>query len=59
MAYQVARACVVAGYTSLYLELSVMPDVHVAKEARECGNAAIFDYIMAALVRYAVINDYT
>jgi hypothetical protein len=59
MAYQVARACAVAGYTDLYLELDVLPDVHVAEEARECGSTAIFSHIMAAPIRYTVMNDYT
>lgn len=58
MSYQVARACAAGGYTDLYLELNVMPDVHVAEEARECGSSAIFDHIMAAPVRYTVMNDY-
>jgi hypothetical protein len=57
--YHVARACAVAGYTKLYLELDVLPEVHVAEEARECGNVEIFEKIMAAPLRYSVMNDYT
>lgn len=35
MACQVARACAVAGYTDLYLELDIviLPDAHIAEEA--------------------------
>lgn len=59
MLYHVARACAVAGYTSLYLELDVLPDVHVAEEARECGSIAIFEHIISSTVKYSVMNDYT
>ncbi|GAB7350065.1 hypothetical protein MBLNU459_g0734t1 [Dothideomycetes sp. NU459] len=59
MAYQVGRACAVAGYTQLYKELNILPDVHVAEEARECGNFAIFEAIMSQPVRYSIMNDYT
>ncbi|KUJ20369.1 uncharacterized protein LY89DRAFT_682112 [Mollisia scopiformis] len=59
MAYQVARACAVAGYIDLYLELEIVPDVHVAEEARECGNTVIFNHIMAASVTYSIMDDYT
>lgn len=58
MRYQVARACAVAGYVDLYRELDVLPEVHVAEEARDNGHLAIFDDITAAPVRYAVMNDY-
>ncbi|KAK3943440.1 hypothetical protein QBC46DRAFT_338396 [Diplogelasinospora grovesii] len=59
MVYHVARACAVAGYTRLYRELHVLPEVHVAEEARECGNMKIYDDIMASTVKYNVMNDYT
>ncbi|KAK5174647.1 uncharacterized protein LTR77_001729 [Saxophila tyrrhenica] len=59
MAYHVARACAVAGYTRLYGELDVLPDVHVAEEARECGNMAIYDAVVSQPVRYSIMNDYT
>lgn len=58
MRYQVARACAVAGYIDLYRELDVLPEVHVAEEARDNGHIAIFDKIMAAPVRYSIMNDY-
>lgn len=58
MLYQVARACAVAGYVDLYLELDVLPEVHIAEEARECGNLEIYRRIMSAPVRYEVMNDY-
>ncbi|EME81303.1 uncharacterized protein MYCFIDRAFT_81375 [Pseudocercospora fijiensis CIRAD86] len=59
MSYQVGRACAVAGYSDLYKELDIVPEVHIAEEARECGNLAIFDRIMAQPTRYEVMNDYT
>jgi hypothetical protein len=59
MAYNVARACAVAGYTALYRELDVLPEVHVAEEARECGSTEIYDAIMASPVKYNVMDDYT
>lgn len=58
MRYQVARACAVAGYTKLYEELDVLPEVHVAEEAREAGNMEIYDLIMAQPVKFKVMNDY-
>ncbi|KAK3360637.1 hypothetical protein B0T25DRAFT_132176 [Lasiosphaeria hispida] len=58
MRYQVARACAVAGYVNLYRELDVLPEVHVAEEARDNGNLAIFQDVMAAPVRYSVMDDY-
>lgn len=59
MAYHVGRACAVAGYTDLYLELEILPEVHIAEEARECGSNAIFDAIMANPIKYTVMDDYT
>lgn len=59
LAYQVGRACAVAGYTKLYEELDILPDVHIAEEARESGSTEIFDVIMAQPVRYDIMNDYT
>ncbi|KAM3536791.1 hypothetical protein ARSEF1564_010287 [Beauveria bassiana] len=50
MAYQVARACAVAGYAALYRELretgSVLPDVAVAEEARACGSGEVYEVVM-------------
>jgi hypothetical protein len=59
LAYNVARACAVAGYTELYLELDILPDVHIAEEARECGNLTIYEAIVSQSVRYSIMNDYT
>jgi hypothetical protein len=63
MRYQVGRACAVAGYARLYRELDLLPDPCIAEEAREAGRVhdgsrQIFEDIMAAPVRYAVMNDY-
>lgn len=41
MSYQVARACAVANYVELYLEMDVLPDVSVAEEARASGSMEI------------------
>lgn len=62
MAYLVGRACAVAGYEGLYHELSLLPEVSIAEEARESdkpGSKAIFEYIMKQPVCYAVLDDYT
>ncbi|KAL4884298.1 hypothetical protein BJY04DRAFT_226055 [Aspergillus karnatakaensis] len=56
--YQVGRACAVAGYTKLYKELDLLPDVHIAEEARDNGSTEIYDLIMAD-DKYDVMNDYT
>lgn len=59
--YQVGRACAVAGYTALYFELDLLPEVSIAEEARESGNdgsTAIFEHIMSQPIRYAVMDDY-
>ncbi|KAK7741777.1 hypothetical protein SLS53_004841 [Cytospora paraplurivora] len=58
MIYQVGRACAVAGYTDLYLELPILPEVHIAEEARESKNMAIYDHIMAQPKKYNLMNDY-
>ncbi|KAM7214716.1 hypothetical protein V8F06_009881 [Rhypophila decipiens] len=58
MRYQVARACAVAGYTGLYHELDILPEINVAEEARDNGHLTIFNEIVAAPVRYAIMNDY-
>src|SRR3569833_334690 len=60
MRYQVGRACAVAGYTTLYRDLDVLPDVCIAEEARDSGElgAEIFADIMGRPFRYAVMNDY-
>jgi hypothetical protein len=58
LAYQAGRACAVAGYTKLFHELDILPEVHIAEEARECGNLAIYEAIVSQIVRYNVMNDY-
>ncbi len=58
MKYQVARACAVGGYMKLYQELDILPDVHVAEEARDSGQTDIFDLIINSPVLYSVMNDY-
>lgn len=59
MANQVGRACAVAGYTDLYNELGILPEVGIAEEARESGSMAIYESIMRAPVKYRVFDDYT
>ncbi|KAB5511589.1 hypothetical protein GE09DRAFT_1270042 [Coniochaeta sp. 2T2.1] len=58
--YQVGRACAVAGYSDLYKELGLLPDITIAEEAQDnfirsqrkdgCegnrGNAEIFQHII-------------
>ncbi|KAJ6188658.1 hypothetical protein N7519_003566 [Penicillium mononematosum] len=39
MIYHAARSCAVAGYFDLYSELQVLPEVHVAAEARDASLA--------------------
>jgi hypothetical protein len=59
MRYQVARACAVAGYTDLFLELDdVLPEVAAAEEAHAAGSNAIFNHIIAQPTRYKVFDDY-
>lgn len=56
MRYQVGRACVVAGYSSLYFELDLLPDVSIAEEAAASqaqGSLDIFNHIMAQRSRLA------
>ncbi|KAL2851352.1 hypothetical protein BJX68DRAFT_266263 [Aspergillus pseudodeflectus] len=60
MRYQVGRACAAGGYTSLYHELCLLPDVGIAEEARdnlESGHA-IYKAIMDATKRYSYMDDY-
>lgn len=42
----------------MYLKLDILPDVHIAEEARESGSIAIFDLIRGKAIMYSVINDY-
>lgn len=48
MQYQVERACAAGGYTSLYLELDLLPDVAIAEEARDnrTSGQAIYESII-------------
>jgi hypothetical protein len=59
MSYQIARACAVANYVELYLEMDLLPDVSVAEEARASGSMEIYEAIMRNPIRYAIMNDYT
>ena len=49
----------VAGYTELCKELDILPEVHIAEEARERGSTPIFEDIMSKPVKYNIMNDYT
>ncbi|CAG8885870.1 unnamed protein product [Penicillium egyptiacum] len=59
MKYLVGRACAVAGYTDLFHELDLLPECHIAEEARESGHMAIYDAIMKATVKYNAMNHHT
>ena len=60
MRYHVGRACAVGGYTKLFNELGLLPEISIAEEARDNQDSgkAIFDTIMASPVKYAVMDDY-
>jgi hypothetical protein len=59
MKYQVGRACAVAGYVDLFSELNLLPEVHIAEEARESGCSRIYELIMSNNIKYEVMNDYS
>lgn len=59
MKYLVGRACAVAGYVDLFHELDLLPECHIAEEARENRHIAIYDAIMRAEVKYNAMDDYT
>ena len=59
MKYQVGRACAVAGYTELYRELNLSPEVHIAEEARGNGGEEIFNDIIAHSEKLSLMDDYT
>lgn len=73
MRYQVGRACAVAGYSALYRELNLLPDISTAEEAQDSvmrgqrkdrgaghgGSAEIFQHIVEQPVRWRVMDDYT
>ncbi|CAI7588088.1 unnamed protein product [Penicillium viridicatum] len=65
MIYHAARSCAVAGYFDLYSELQVLPEVHVAAEARDAGLArknkgseAIYEKIISNPLKFEIMNDY-
>ncbi|KAF4224827.1 hypothetical protein CNMCM6457_008888 [Aspergillus fumigatiaffinis] len=59
MKYLVGRACAVAGYVNLFKELDLLPEAHIAEEARENKQWEIYEAIMAADRRYNAMHDYT
>ncbi|KAJ5375876.1 hypothetical protein N7517_007882 [Penicillium concentricum] len=60
MRYQVGRACAAAGYTDLYKELDLLPDVSIAEESREVDkDAEIYKIIMSAPQRHAIMEDFS
>ncbi|GKT56590.1 hypothetical protein ColTof4_08864 [Colletotrichum tofieldiae] len=70
MRYQVGRTCVATGYSTLYNELNLLPDVSVAEEARDPRDSGasdadvdeaneIYESIISQTVRYAVMDDYS
>ncbi|GIJ81665.1 hypothetical protein Asppvi_000164 [Aspergillus pseudoviridinutans] len=59
MKYLIGRACAVAGYVNLFRELDLLPEAHIAEEARESKQWEIYEAIMAADLRYNAMDDYT
>lgn len=55
--YNVGRACAVAGYATLFRELGLLPEVHIAEEARDNGHDGIFKMIMSQPILWEVMND--
>jgi hypothetical protein len=58
IAYQVSRVCAVAGYNDLYCELNLLPEPHIAGEARDNAAIAIYNAFIAHPVKCAVFNDH-
>jgi hypothetical protein len=58
--YNVGRACAAPGYTSLYRELDLLPDVAIAEEARDnkVNGQGIYELIVQQHTRWAVMDDY-
>ena len=58
--YNLGRACAAAGYTSLYRELDLLPDVAIAEEARDnkVNGQAIYELTVQQHTRWAVMDDY-
>ncbi|KAL4896952.1 hypothetical protein BDV59DRAFT_169423 [Aspergillus ambiguus] len=60
MRYQVGRACAVAGYVDLFNELDLLPECHIAEEARDNEQWKIYNAVMQSdSVRYNAMDDYT
>lgn len=57
MKYLVGRACAVAGYYQLVKELDLLPESHIAEEARDNKQWDIFSDIMANNVRYIFLEN--
>ena len=59
MRSHVRRACAVAGYTDLYRESDLLPNVSIAEEARDNaeGGCQTFEEITKASIRYVVMDD--
>jgi hypothetical protein len=58
MRYLVGRACAVAGYAALLQELDLLPEVHIAEEARDNGHMGIFEALIKSPIKYAAMSDY-
>ncbi|GIK07218.1 hypothetical protein Aspvir_002875 [Aspergillus viridinutans] len=54
----VGGACAVAGYVNLF-RADLLPEAHIAEEARENKQWEIYEAIMAADLRYNATDDYT
>ncbi|KAH8429506.1 uncharacterized protein LDX57_007168 [Aspergillus melleus] len=59
MKYQVGRACAVAGYYNLFKDLGLLPESHIAEEARDNQQWPIYEDIMRASIRYNAMDDYS
>lgn len=59
MKYQVGTACAVAGYVDLFHGLHLLPESHIAEEARDNNQWEIYEAIMKPEVRYNAMDDYT
>ena len=58
MKYLIGRACAVAGHVKLFHELDLLPESHIAEEARDNQQWEIYEAIMKAEVRYNAMDDY-
>lgn len=59
MKYLVGRACAVAGYRELLAGLDLLPEIHIAEEARDNGHDLIFQDVMSHdPLLYEVMDDY-